>query len=263
MAKKYIFDETLPFSSEATAEKKPGDMQQAYDTWKAKPTPQSRGALLQAASPVLDSALYTYAGASAGPNVRSHAKLLASKAFETYDPRAGNLKNHLMGQLRGITRYTGQQNQIIAVPERVALDRRDLASAEKELQDNLGRDPSDAEIADFTGLSLKRIGHIRQNNGVRASGSFLDDEGEVYSPASTIPGDASHDRAIQQMVYYDLTDIDRVIMDYTMGQHGCPRLETSQIAKRLGISPGAVSQRKSKIQSMLDEGQQLNLLGGG
>ena len=64
------------------------------------------------------------------------------------------------------------------------------------------------------------------------------------------------------MVYYDLDDTNQSIMEYTLGLHGAPVLENREIANRLGITAGAVSQRKAKIQAMLDEQFMVDPFGG-
>jgi hypothetical protein len=42
-------------------------------------------------------------------------------------------------------------------------------------------------------------------------------------------------------------------MDMTLGRNGRRRTSTQDIAKKLRVSPGAVSQRAAKIQDMLDK----------
>ena len=250
-----IIDETMPFwsGSDASQGKLESSYQENWDAWKAEDSPVTRSALLKSVQPVVDRAVYSYAGTNASPRIKSQAKLMALEAFGTYDANKGNMRTHLLSQLRRLQRYSGQENQMISIPERITLDRRHLRNAEESLRDDLGRDPSDMEVANSTGLSLKRIEHIRKANSGLNSGSIVDAEGETYSPASSIPGDSDVDKAWKQMVYYDLHETDQAIMDYTLGMHGAPKLETSAIAQRMGISPGAVSQRKNKIQSMLDE----------
>jgi len=249
-----VLDQTLPFASggSSSAGKLEDDHTEAFNQWKADPTPDTRGALLKSVSPVISTAIHSYAP-SGGPNIKSKARLMALKAFDSYDPAKGNMKTHLLSQLRGLQRTQGQANQIIRIPERVVLDRQHLAETESRMQDELGRDPSDLEIANATGLSLKRIGHIRNAKPGTNTGSIIDEEGEVFSPASSIPGASDNDDAWAQMVYYDLDEVNQGVMDYTLGWHGAPQLENREIAQRLGITPSAVSQRKAKIQAMLDE----------
>ncbi len=261
---KSLIDPTFPFASsgQTDAGKLEPDISDAFHTWKADNSPATRGLLLNKVKPILDSAVYSYAGAGASPHVKGQAKLMALKAFGTYDPTKGNMRTHLLSQLRGLQRVSAQGNQIISIPERVALDRRHLMETEGSLRDELGRDPSDMEVASRTGLSLKRLGYIRGAASGVNSGSILDDEGEVYSPASTVPGAQGKDEAWAEMVYHDLGDIDRTIMDYTLGLRGAQQLSNMDLAARLNLSPGAISQRKARIQGMLDERFQIDPFGG-
>lgn len=258
-----LIADDMPFMSSSNADQLEPDYQEHFKAWKQSDTPQTRNQLLRAAQPVIDRAVYSYAGSSPSPYIKSQAKLMALDAFGSYDPNKGNLKTHLLTQLQRLQRTNAQNQQIISIPERVALDRRNLLEVEERLRDDLGRDPSDAEIADHTGLSLKRIGYIRNAKTGVNSGSILDDEGEVFDPGSIIPGNTQVEDAWQQMIYYDLHPTDQAIMDYTLGLHGAPVLDNRTIATRLGLSEGAISQRKNKIQAMLDERFNVSPFGGG
>ena len=257
-----IIDQSFPFASEKKTGELEPDFDEAYQGWQQNDSPQTRGMLLRKVQPVVDRAVYTYAGTNASPAVKSQARLMAMEAFKTYDPNKGNMRNHLMARLRRLQRTAAQGQQMISIPERISLDRRHLREAEEALRDNLGRDPSDAQIADHTGLSLKRIGHIRQAKSGINTGSIMDETGTPYSPPSTIPGQNQTQDAWNEMVYYDLDDTNQAIMDYTLGLHGAPILENREIANRLGVTAGAVSQRKAKIQAMLDERYGADPFGG-
>ena len=67
-----------------------------------------------------------------------------------------------------------------------------------------------------------------------------------------------------ELVYSDLDETDQLILAHTLGLRGREVLQNQQLAKKLGISPGAVSQRKQRIQRLLDREQQLSpFMGGG
>lgn len=259
MPKKYrnvpnsLIPDDMPFMSSSNTDQLEPDYQEHFDAWKQSDTPQTRNQLLKATQPVIDRAVYSYAGNSPSPYIKSQAKLMALDAFGDYNPAKGNLRTHLLTRLQRLQRTNAQNQQIISIPERVAIDRRNLFEVEERLRDELGRDPSDAEIADYTGLSLKRIGYIRNANTGINTGSIMDEEGETFDPGSIIPGNTQVEDAWREMIYYDLQPVDQAIMDYTLGLHGAPVLENRQIASRLGISEGAISQRKNKIQALLDE----------
>lgn len=224
------------------------DFAEPYNAWKAAPSPLTTGPLLRAVNPVLDTAIKSYGGKSTSPNLRSQAKQLAIKAFDSYDPRRGTLKTHLLSQLQSLRRANAEEQQIISVPEAVRLDNYNLMQAEAELADRLGRSPSDAEISDYTGLSPKRLEYVRQLR-VPVSEGMADNDGN----APTVHGlNDDPEAAWREFIYYDLSPTDQLIMDMTLGLRGNDRLPPKEIAQRLGVTVGAISQRTAKIQQLLD-----------
>lgn len=261
---KSLIDPTFPFASGGTGNNQQleTDIADSFNAWKGDDSPTTRGALLKQVNPIIDSALHSYGGV-AGPAIRGQAKMMALNAFKSYDPSRGTMRTHLLSQLQGLRRSAAQSQQIIGIPERVALDRGHLTATVNKLHDELGRDPSDMELAAHTGLSLKRIAYIRQAKPGTNTGSILDEEGDVFSPASTIPGNTSNEDAWAEMVYYDLSDVDRKIMEHTLGLRNTPVLSTGELAANLGVTPGAISQRKARIQQLLDQQFEMDPFGGG
>lgn len=257
---KSIFDTTMPFAGGANTQST-DSITTAFHAWKKQDSPVTRKALLQASQPVIDSAVYSYAGKNASPAIKSQAKLLALDAMRSYDPNKGPAKTHILSQLRRLQRLSAQSQQIISVPERILMDKQHLRETEENLQDQLGRDPSDAEIADAAGLSLKRIAYIRSAKMPINTGNMMDEAGEVYSPASSLPGQTPADDVWTEMVYNDADPVSQTIMDYTLGLHGSPVYGNAEIARRLGLTPGAISQRKARIQALLDERYTASIFG--
>lgn len=225
-----------------------------FDAWRRSPDPRTSSALLSAVDPVINQALRAYGGTSmASPTLRSKARQRALRAFRSYDPNRGSLRTHLMGQLRGLQRAGAREAQIISLPEQVVLDRQHLEEAEEELRVHLGHEPSTQKLADVTGLSPRRITYIRQARPVTATGTLAAQTPERF-PVSSIPGQEDAFAAgWNDLVYHDLSDTDQIVYDYLLGAHGKPRLSTTEIARRLGITPSAVSQRAGRIQQKLDE----------
>jgi len=252
---KSILDPDMSFSSQAREQKLGAEVPEEFHAWRQDPTPATRTALLKKVSPIIDSAVTSYGMGNPGsPVLRSRAKLISLQALQSFDPQKGSLKNHLMSHLRGLQRLSGQQQQIISLPERVAIERHHLAATENNLRDQIGRDPSDAEIADETGMSLKRLAYIRQARPATAEGTMTheDDEGNMHMPGGTPFGQPTADPWVD-FVYYDLSPVDQSILDYTLGRNGAPRLPQGEIAQRLGMTGAAVSQRAARIQQILDE----------
>jgi hypothetical protein len=221
--------------------------------YKANPHPGSADALLKATRPIVDLGVSTYAGKNANPMLHSKARRIVLDSVAGYDPTRASFKTHAMNQLRTLQRHGLKQQQVLAVPEAVALDQGHLHQAEGELADRLGRDPSDLELADHTGLSRRRIRAVRQYRPGLAEGQLAaagDEEGDPYEPGVVGPDPTRH---LAEFLYHDLDPVDQVILEYTMGLNGAPRLPGNVLAQRVRLSPGAVSQRKARIEAQLRE----------
>jgi DNA-directed RNA polymerase specialized sigma subunit len=232
-----------------------------YKTWVKEPTPVNTSALLKTMSPIVESAIKTYAPGADSPTLRSKARMIMAGGLKNYDPNRAKLRTHMMVQLQGLRRASAQENQIVRLPEQVAIDAGRLNNASNFLKDKLGRDPSDSELADHTSLSVKRIAHIRQAKLPIAEGSISSvqgDEGESsFSPEIETPDSYLQ---WQEFVYHDLDPVDQLIFEHTLGAHGKKLLSNQDLARKLRLSPGAISQRKAKIQGKLDMRDELNVI---
>jgi DNA-directed RNA polymerase specialized sigma subunit len=248
-------DVAAPFSGNKPAGINDG-FDSLYTQWRQAKTPESNTAILKAVQPVIDTAVQSYAGQNAHPTIRSNARMMALRALDSFDPARGNVRTHLLSQLQGLRRATAKSQNIISIPEQVGLDFSNLAESENQLRDTLGRDPSDDELADATNLSKRRIQKIRAFNQPLAEGMTVKDMSEDNyggDVASTVPGANSGADAWFNFVYDDLSPTDKLIADMTLGRNGRRKTSTQDIAHRLNITPGAVSQRAAKIQVMLDK----------
>ncbi len=227
------------------------DLNTAYETWQQRQDPTNMRALLKAADPVIGRAITQYAGGDKA--MRARAKRLAVQAFRNYDPKhETKLKTHLMIRLRPLQREYTRRTSPLAVPERVQLDQLRLRTAEQALTETYGREPSDDEIAEYMGLSKRRIAHVRSYaKGVLAESQMRNAEGELQLPGSE---QVTSSDIWVEYVHHDLDPKDKKIMEWKTGYGGHDVLSTNEIAKRLRISPSAVSQRAAKIAQRLEAG---------
>lgn len=229
----------------------------SHQSWLKNPTPEANTQIIKEVQPIIDTALSSYAGGTASPAIKTRAKLMALKAMQNFDPARGNIRTHLLSQLQSLRRLSAQEQNIISIPEQVGLDYQKLTETENELRDRFSREPSDLEIADATGLSTRRIKKIRMFHKPVAEGSTVietaDDYADSGGVASKIPGQTSEQDAWADFVYGDLDPINKVIMDMSLGRNGRRKSPVQDIARKLNITPGAVSQRAAKIQAMLDK----------
>lgn len=221
--------------------------QPAYDAWTADPTPENANTLLGHMEPIMGTAISRYAGKD-DPLIRSRARRMTLDAFRTFDPNRGvKLTTHVMNHLQGLRRASRQQQQFLRVPERAAMEQAYMQRMEAELQETLGRDPSTTELADYSGLPLPKIARLRKYLPGAAESSLADDTA-IESPLDPL----NREMRIAELLHSELPERDQRIMEWSLGMWGTPKLSNLEIASKLGVTPGAVSQRKSLLQKRLD-----------
>lgn len=227
-----------------------------YKTWKATPSPQANATFLKALHPVMEGAIRTHVG-EPNPLLMSRARIMTLDGLNSYDPTRGRLETHLYNHLQGLKRANRQQMQILKVPERIQLDHYHLGAAEMDLTNELGREPTDGELADKTGFSMKRLSTLRRYSPAVAEGAMTDPEtGAEYSGETHDP-QGDENRAKLQLIYDELDPYHQKIMEYGLGLNGRRALPNDMIAAKMNRSPGAISQAKLRIQKMLDEMDEL------
>jgi DNA-directed RNA polymerase specialized sigma subunit len=154
-----------------------------------------------------------------------------------------------------------QQTTILKVPEKVALERSRLETMTKEMEHELGRSPSDMELTEKTGISPKRLKHVRSYKPAVGEGQFDEATGGVMGGVTDYRRDASD--MWRQLVYDELVPQDQLVMQHAFGLNGHAPLQNQEIAAKLKRSPGLISQRKLHIQKLLDREQELSPFGGG
>lgn len=225
----------------------------AYTAWKMEPSEQNASSVFKALEPQIGTALHTFApGMEDG--LKMKAKVLTMQAMKTYNPKKGmHLKSYVYQQLQPLQREFGVRSNVVKVPERHIMERQRLTIAETELSDQLGRPPSVMELADYTHTPVKRITAIRAARMAVPESKTLDPE--TGSP--TISQRENAQEVWSQYVYQSLDPTNQRIFEMVTGYGGTKTVPKQEIAKKLRISPSAVSQRIGVITKKLEEG--LNL----
>lgn len=223
------------------------DFAEPYAAWKSAPGPETAAGLLGSLSPVLDRGLRAFAP-DAGPSARGHAKRIVLDALPKYDATSGPLAPFLMSHLQGLRRMTAESSQPVRAPERMRLQHAALTRAAADVYEETGRDPTDSELADRLGLPHHRIAAVRKAVVQPFNTGFL----ESTDPEGSGPAVDGRDELAQKFVYHGLSPDDQLILEHTLGWNGKPVLSNQEIARKLRISPPAISQRKSRIQAAID-----------
>lgn len=244
----------MPFSDDNKLEPEYAD---AFASWQKTPGPEQNTAVLKAVDPIIQGAIRTHIGQS-NPLLYSRARRLTLDGLRSYDPKRGRLQTHLYNHLQGLKRIHGQHLQVLAVPERQAIARYQLDRLEDSLRNELGRDPTDAELSEHGNIPPARLHKLRQMSGPAvAEGTMEGVSGDVYGGVQT-PHERPGMPLWHQVVYDSLDPYHKKVMEHGLGLHGRQTLANHEIAAKLQRSPGAISQAKLRIQKMLDEEQELS-----
>lgn len=210
--------------------------------------------MVDSLQPTINKALTAFAP-SQSPVVRQRARLLAAEAVKSFDPHRGaQLSTHVYRQLQRLQREAPQLRDPMPMPERMRRDSRDVINAVAEAGGTLGTEISDERVSELTGIPVPRVSKVRRlmRRGVSESAydEGLGDDNDD-TPDVVVSDDEPFDEWVDA-VYHDLSETDKVIMSYRTGYRGAPVLSGGDIARRLRMTPAAVSQRARRIQAKLD-----------
>ena len=217
------------------------DVNLEYDTWSRAKTPGNMSKLLGSMSGDIDRAIQT-AGGKPSPLLRGTGKIAVVKAMNSFDPKSGTqFRSWAQTQLRSLVRPVRASRFAVKIPELRARQAAKIRNIIDERQAESGLEPSDSEIADRLGIPMARVASAR--GGVAPEVV----SGEIFSKEDPVDDNGM----IQDFVYYSLPKTDQTIMEYALGYNGVKTLPSTEIARKLKISPSAVSQRLTKIRQMI------------
>lgn len=210
----------------------------AYAAYKADPNPDNLSRVVGYLQPSIDFGLAQH-GMSGDPLIRAKAKSYAADAVMKYDPSFGaSLPTFLSHQLRQLSRATRQLRSPVHIPDRIQKESLLMHQATQRYQDEHGREPDTLELADFTGIPVKRIEHVRKYQ--RA----IPTQEAIGETADQTP---DHDLEALDYVYHDADHVDRRILDLKLGYAGHPVLPAAQVALKLKLTPTQLSRRSARL----------------
>lgn len=227
----------------------------AWQAWYKNPKDKAlTGELFQKFDPLVRVVINSYLGNKYvnDPLMRGRAKQILYKTLPNYSPDKGPIASYVWTNLQRLQRYLTKQQNVIKLSEADAMAARHLESVEKELMDELGREPTDEELADKLGISVRRIGQLRRRALSGFEGSFEQEDED--SGIGTLPSvQVSLPTKKLAQTLYDATEdtIDKYILERAYGLNGRRVQSLAEIAQSLGRSKSAVSQRLAAINEQL------------
>jgi DNA-directed RNA polymerase specialized sigma subunit len=241
-------------SGQTTGTPEPESSDDLFARFQKKPAPETLRQLVNSMGPTIDSALRAYTGSSESPIIRQRAKIIAAQAIKTYSPQSGaNLRTHVYNQLQRMQRMAPVIAEPLAPPEKFRRQQTMVYRATETFKNEYGRDPTDEEVSELSGMRLKDVLRVRGRMRPRIPMSVYEESGDDDSDSPEVVASKADPFSVwQDAVYHDLGNVDKLVMQYRTGYRGAPQLDTNEIARRLNISPAAVSQRAKRIQMKLD-----------
>ena len=215
-----------------------------YAGWQAEPTPDNLSRVVRSLDDTIGYKLSSM-GVGNNPQMKHQARLFAADAVKKFDPASGaSLRTWTQSQLQSMQRFKRENQGPVKVPDRAAIDAWSIERAQRELEDENGYEPDVKELADRSGLSVKRIAAVRKiTRPVAASAQMFEDGHELPDYL----GEAL------EYVYDGSERLDRRIIEMTTGFGGTPILNKKQIAEKLGISASQVTRRSDRIGLKIQE----------
>ena len=223
------------------------NLDQLYAAYQAQPTQDNLTRVVNGLRPTVDYGLAQF-NAAQDPLLRAKAMSFAADAVVKFRPDMGaSLPTFLSSQLRQLSRAARQSRSPVKIPDRIQMEAMKLNQARKSYFDEHVREPDTLELADFTGVPIKRIEKIRKY--------------QVAVPAEQAVGDLEAegpDHAIEarDYVYHDSDHVDRRIMELKLGFAGHPIMSPQQVAVALNLSPTQLSRRSARLAMRINKIEQ-------
>ena len=196
---------------------------------------------------VVNSSVKSY-GASRN-DLATIGKTRAWRALKSWDKSKGvKLNTYLHGQLKSLYNANQITSNALKLPQRFSYERRKATDLMDSYKDKNGIEPSAEWIGEKMGVSAKKAGSLLWGKN-EVSSSQMNSEETGDNLVVVTGSDETRDSSIWNAVYTDSDEKSKKIIEFLKGYNDSPVIrKKGEIAKKLKISNGALSQRIATIQ---------------
>ena len=205
-----------------------------YEQWAANKSGQNLSALMKHLSPLVYSEVQRQSGALPKAALAAEAKIWTIKAIKSFDPSKGfALSTHVMNFLPKVRRLNYKHQNAARLPENQQRQYREYSKSISNLENELGRDPTDDELAKHLGWSKAYT--------VKFKGRLFSDLIESGSENASQMSQYSDSNMLFNEIMNRLTPQERMIAELK-GTMPAPEL-----AKKLGFDINRLNYEQRKL----------------
>lgn len=211
---------------------------EAYNKWKETGDKASLGLLIKQLHPIIYSQVERTSGTLPKAALSAEAKKWTYKAIESYDPSKGaSLSTHILNYLPKIRRLNYKFQNSARLPENLQLQYSNFQTGVSHLQETLGREPTDDEIAKHLGWTKPLV--------VRFKGSLYDDLVESVSQRPNEVTQFNENKFLLDHILNQLNPQEKFILLES------PNMTAQEAADHLGVNLSRWNYMKSKLKDKI------------
>lgn len=219
-----------------------------WKTYHQSPTPANLDKLLKRFEGVINNQVNKWSGPVSRDILLNDARLLAAKAFKSYNPNSGaSLATHLTNQLLPLSRTVYTYQNTLRISENISQKIHTYNSTRDELKLTLGREPTTDELHNELGWSAADINRIKDYNhkdllesGPEVSSSFWGEQND-------------EDDMILGGIYFELTPQEKQLFEDITGYNGVKQLDNNALCKKYNYTIGQLSYAKNKLKDRVNQ----------
>lgn len=214
--------------------------------------------LIKSLDPLLQSQINRYQHPSIPRSaLEAEARKLALEAFKTYDPSKAQLGTHVTNHQKHLQRYVLNYVNIGKIPENRALAVGKFQKIKQNLMEDLGREPNTIELADSLTWAPREV--ERMENELRKD-LAITTGGEEEAFFENIMFSTNITLELLFFVYYESDPEEKLILEYTFGFGGKPKLEVKDIALHIGKPEVYVRRKRTKLAEKINNAQRMGIM---